>query len=233
MKEHHKAARDFIAFTTASTRTGWNDATLQHAAYKGLAKRIKDDLLHFPRFQSFTELHQFTLECDSRYWERKDYDANARSPQNSNHSTNQSTNANQSSSGSNKDKNRNKGNNSNLKGSANNPTPQRNAPELSSKLRKDSKLTPEECQWCFDQGLCVLCGTKGHIVKDCPKGSNKSNSSGSKGRSAKTSDTKAKATTASTLEPKKIVSNLGTTRTEDCGNLARVLRRCASGLWIF
>jgi Retrotransposon gag protein len=61
MKEHHKAARYFIDFTTASTRTGWNDAALQHAAYKGLAKRIKDNLLHFPGFQSFTELHQFVL----------------------------------------------------------------------------------------------------------------------------------------------------------------------------
>jgi Retrotransposon gag protein len=87
MKEHHKAAMYFIDFTTASTRTGWNDAALRHAAYKGLAKRIKDDLLHFPRFQSLPELRQFALECDSRYWERKDYDAmaNAHSLQASNH----------------------------------------------------------------------------------------------------------------------------------------------------
>jgi Retrotransposon gag protein len=144
MKEHHKAARYFIDFTTASTRTGWNDTELRHAAYKGLAKRIKDDLLHFPRFQSFTELRQFALECDSHYWERKYYGAmpNARSPQTSNCSTNQLTNANQSSSGSNKDKNCNKGNNSNSKCSANNSTPQGNAPNLSSKLGKDSKLRP-------------------------------------------------------------------------------------------
>jgi hypothetical protein len=130
--------------------------------------------------------------------------ANARSPQTSNCSNSQSTNANQSSSGSNKHKNRNKGNNnSNPKGSANNLTPQHNAPDLSSKLGKDGKLTPEECQQRFDQGLCMLCGTKGHIIKDCPKGSNKSNSSGSKGRSTKTLDSKTEATTASTSEPKK------------------------------
>jgi hypothetical protein len=167
-------------------------------------ERIKDNLLHFPQFQSFTELHQSTLECDSRYWERKDYDAmaNARSPQTSNRSNNQSANANRSSGGSNKDKNYNKGNNSNPKGSANNSTPQRNVPDLSSKLGKDGKLTPEEHQRRFDQGLCMLCGTKGHIVKDCPKGSNKSNSSGSKGRSTKTSDSKTEAATASTSEPK-------------------------------
>jgi hypothetical protein len=128
--------------------------------------------------------------------------ANARSPQTSNRSNNQSGNANQSSSGSNKDKNRNKGNNNSTpKGSANNSTPQRNTPDISSKLGKDGKLTPEERQRRFDQGLCMLCGTKGHIVKDCPKSSNKG--SGSKGRSAKTSDSKTEAASASTSEPKK------------------------------
>jgi hypothetical protein len=145
MKEHYKSARYFFDFTTASTRTGWNDAALRHAAYKGLMKRIKDDLLHFPQFQSFTELGQFTLECNSHYWGKKEYDAmpNAHSPQTSNHSPNQLTNANQSSSSSNNNKNHNKGNNSNSKGLDNNSTPQHSAPNLSSKLRKDGKLTPE------------------------------------------------------------------------------------------
>ena len=35
MKENHKAARYFIAFSRASTRTQWNDAALRHFAYKG------------------------------------------------------------------------------------------------------------------------------------------------------------------------------------------------------
>jgi hypothetical protein len=74
MKEHHCAARYFIEFSRASTRTHWNDAVLKHFAYKGLAKHIKDDLLHFPRFQSLAELRRFSLEIDSHYWERKEYD---------------------------------------------------------------------------------------------------------------------------------------------------------------
>jgi Retrotransposon gag protein len=65
MKEHHKAARYFIAFSRASTRTQWNDAALQHFAYKGLAKHIKDDLMHFPRYQSLAKLRNFALEIDS------------------------------------------------------------------------------------------------------------------------------------------------------------------------
>ena len=41
-------------------------------------------------------------------------------------------------------------------------------PDLSSKLRKDGKLLPEECQWCIDQGLCLLCGSKGHWLRSAP-----------------------------------------------------------------
>src|SRR3979490_4776 len=68
MKDHHRAARYFIDFARASTRTQGNNATLAHAAYKGLPKRIKDSLLNFPHFKSLTELHNFVLEIDSRYW---------------------------------------------------------------------------------------------------------------------------------------------------------------------
>src|SRR3979490_455897 len=73
MKDHHRAAHYFIDFARASTCTQWNDATLAHAAYKGLPKRIKDSLLNFPRFKSLAELCNFTLEIDTRYWERKEY----------------------------------------------------------------------------------------------------------------------------------------------------------------
>ena len=44
MKEHHRAAQYFIEFSWASTQTQWNDAALRHITYKGLAKRIKDDV---------------------------------------------------------------------------------------------------------------------------------------------------------------------------------------------
>jgi hypothetical protein len=38
---------------------------------------------------------------------------------------------------------------------------------LSSKLSKDGKLTPQEQQCCFDQTLCFFCGRQ--VMKDCPK----------------------------------------------------------------
>src|SRR5882724_2674230 len=47
-------------------------------------------------------------------------------------------------------------------------------PNLSSKLRKDRKLTLQEHQCCLDNKLCLFCGTTGHVAKDCPKSSSAS-----------------------------------------------------------
>src|SRR3979490_697613 len=108
MKDHHRAAHYFIDFARASTCTQWNDATLTHAAYKGLPKRIKDSLLNFPRFKSLAELHNFALEIDSRYWERKEYENLATPPRGSSTSSNRSNPSNQSNQSSNSSNNNNK-----------------------------------------------------------------------------------------------------------------------------
>ena len=42
-------------------------------------------------------------------------------------------------------------------------------PDLTGKLGKDGKLTPQECQCCMDNSLCLFCGKMGHITKECPK----------------------------------------------------------------
>ena len=42
-------------------------------------------------------------------------------------------------------------------------------PDLTGKLGKDGKLTPQECQCCMDNSLCLFCGKTGHIAKECPK----------------------------------------------------------------
>ena len=202
MKDHHRAARYFIDFARASTRTQWNDAALAHAAYKGLAKRIKDSLLHFPRFKNLAELRNFALEIDSRYWERKEYDNLANNTRGSNTSSYNRSNSNQSSNQSSSNNN-NSNNQKSRKGTNNNGNSRSSnsakAPNLSSKLGKDGKLLPEERQRRVDQGLCLLCTSKGHMVKDCPKSSTKTaSSSNTKARSTKTStDTKVEESTTS------------------------------------
>jgi hypothetical protein len=162
MKEHHRAAHYFIEFSRASTRTHWNDAALKHFAYKGLAKRIKDDLLHFPRFQSLAELRRYSLEIDSRYWERKEYDNLASSSKQLNtlgkmNSSNQVD----------------QGDPPNT-GTLNSSTPEQ-PNNLANNLGMDGKLLPEERQRRMDKGLCLHCGDRGHMAKECPAANKTSN----------------------------------------------------------
>ena len=42
-------------------------------------------------------------------------------------------------------------------------------PNLTGKLGKDGKLTPQERQHCMDNSLCLFCGKTGHIAKECLK----------------------------------------------------------------
>ena len=114
---------------------------------------------------------------------------------NANHSSSSQTTSNnqqQSNDGSNNQKNWKK----TKKSSNNNSAPQEKTSYLSSKLGKDGKLLPKERQRHIDQGLCLLCSAKGHMVKDCPKATT---SGSSKARSTKTSDS----TSAPAMESKK------------------------------
>ena len=47
-----------------------------------------------------------------------------------------------------------------------NPKP---GPDLTRKLGKDGKLTPQEHQRHMDNSLCLFCGKTEHIAKECPK----------------------------------------------------------------
>ena len=47
-----------------------------------------------------------------------------------------------------------------------NPRP---SPDLTGKMGKDGKLTPQEHQHCMDNSLCLFCRKTGHIAKECPK----------------------------------------------------------------
>jgi len=59
-------------------------------------------------------------------------------------------------------------------------------PDLSLKPGKDGKLTPQECQHCLDNKLCLFCGTTGHVAKDCPE----SSSASAKARASKSDQDK-------------------------------------------
>ena len=49
------------------------------------------------------------------------------------------------------------------------PENPKSSPDLTGKLGKDGKLTPQEHQRHMDNSLCLFCGKTGHIAKECPK----------------------------------------------------------------
>ena len=45
----------------------------------------------------------------------------------------------------------------------------KSGPDLTGKLGKNGKLTPQEHQRCMDNSLCLFCRKTRHISKECPK----------------------------------------------------------------
>src|SRR6266481_249812 len=91
-------------------------------------------------------------------------------------------------------------------------------PNLTSKLRKDGKLTPQECQHHMDKNLCLFCGTLGHVAKDCPK----SMLVASKAHTVKTTQESTSLSKPSGMDLKKRLSSpRDYARPEDCTELPR------------
>ena len=116
-------------------------------------------MTHFDHPSTLQELRDLVLRIDQRYWERKAELAceNSPAPWTNGKFGNKSLKpelANEASS------------------SKDNKKPKEQAqkrPDLMDKLGKDGKLTPQEQQWCMDGGLCLLCASSSHVIKDCPK----------------------------------------------------------------
>ena len=112
---------------------------------------------------------------DAQHWERVHEKSRSGPDKSNNHNSNNSNNSNKKPQTNNSDKSSNNKNQS--KGSSNNSSNNKNDKSktvpnpLADKLGKDSKLTPQERQHCFDNKLCMFCGGTGHTAKDCPKSS--------------------------------------------------------------
>ena len=153
MAERSRSATYFIEFNQLASHIQWGDHALLRQAYKGLAHRIKNEMVHHDWPVTLQDLHKLIQAIDHRYWEQKaevTHEANPTSrvdPRN--------------------DPKTGKPPEATPKGKApENPKP---GPDLTRKLGKDRKLTPQECQSHMDNSLCLFCGKTGHIAKECPK----------------------------------------------------------------
>jgi len=161
----------FIKFQQLASQVQWGDAAPWQQAYNGLAKCIKDDMVHHNKPNTLSSLQKLVQAIDTWYWEQKGavswefhISESSRNKSEHKHDTSKSDNK------SNKNSLTEQKNNS---GSAQDSTsaPKEPTSDLSSKLINDSKLMPQEHQCQLDNNLCLFCGNPGHIAKDGSKAS--------------------------------------------------------------
>ena len=153
MAEGSCSANYFVEFNRLASHIQWDNHTLFRQAYKGLARRIKNKMVHHDRPITLLDLHKLMQAIDYRYWERK---------------AEITGEANPTSKGDPKgDPKIPRNPEATPKGKA--PENPKAGPDLTGKLGKDGKLTPQEHQHHMDNSLCLFCGKTGHIAKECPK----------------------------------------------------------------
>ena len=172
MQESHQATKYFIKFTQLATRVQWGQAALLRQVYNSLTNRIKNDMVHHDKPTTLSNIQKLVQAIDSHYWERKvEISRENASGTSRNKSENKSDNSKtKKGKGSSKSKQKDLNSSSSSTSSKGSTSESKKSnPDLSSKLRKDGKLTPQERQCCLDKNLCLFCGASGHIAKDCPK----------------------------------------------------------------
>jgi len=154
-----------------------NHDTKQHSADRltmdspNVSKMI---MVHHNKQNSLSSLWKLIQSIDMQCWEwhrevSHETCTSGTSGNQSKHKFNSSKSDNKSGKGSSQSKQKNNNSGSTQSNGSTSEQMKSTTPDLSSKLRKDGKLTPQEQQHCLDNQLCLFCGTSRHVAKDCPK----------------------------------------------------------------
>ena len=151
-------------------------------------------MVHHDKPTTLACLRKLVQAIDSHYWEPHMEVSRESGPSNTGNKAEPKSDSSKSDSKSGKGSLNSKSKNtqsgsSQGKGSSSNPKKSA-TPDLSLKLGKDGKLTPQERQHHMDNKLCLFCGNSGHQAKECPK----STSAMSKAKVSKTDQDKSAST---------------------------------------
>ena len=174
MQENHQATKYFIKFTQLSSHVYWGEAALLQQAYNSLAKWIKNEMVHHNKPMTLSGLQRLMQAINTRYWEHK-AEIVCETPATNSSSNKLEKNDNNKLSSNrgkgslqSKQKNNNSSSSSSNKGKSSEPK-KTSTPNLSLKLGKDRKLTPQERQCHLDKNLFLFCGAPNHREANCNK----------------------------------------------------------------
>jgi hypothetical protein len=178
------ADKDHVVYFTAIFRTiqyrlpSWSDRNLRNAYYSALAPRIRNQFVSAGRIPptNLDSLIQVAEDLDRAYW--TNYELNKSSHSEEKKSGASSENKSGSDSPPKKKKKTSKSN-STPTPAASDSTPsstpatsgtnKKKDPAYKKLLGPDGKLLPQERERRIANGLCLLCGQKGHMAEECPK----------------------------------------------------------------
>jgi len=175
MKENETVRKYIIRFNSLAASANWDASALAWAFRRGLASRIKDELMRIrPEPVTLRDLRREVQAIDNRYWKREEEKKREQGPTrppahvpkqgNPRNQTNVSVNVQPtpSTSANPPTSHKPKGNNPRT-------STQATSEDLSKKLDATGKLTSEEKERRKRLNLCLFCGKPGHKISECNK----------------------------------------------------------------
>ncbi|KIJ22918.1 hypothetical protein M422DRAFT_276599 [Sphaerobolus stellatus SS14] len=211
MTTNHRVTKYFVAFAKYKARTQFNNRGYYRIVKNMLPDHILDDLAKiWPKPKTYESLCQVVLQIDQCYWQTRHEESRRKArwgPTTS--STSTSTN---------------NANSSNNSGSKSNKSR-----TLNNSKSKTTTVTVTNTSRHIDVGLCIVCGLKGHIAKDCNKArwnNNQASGSGSNNRpapKARASNTEEKPNTDDKAKAKDSTSGLNASALSNFNSLTIML----------
>jgi hypothetical protein len=196
MKENHQITCYNVNFACLAAQCKWGKAALHYQYYRRLLDRIKDEIAHVGKPTLLSGLRKLAQDIDGCYHEQRSEISHENLKPPKSGSTKSAPKQQSKPTTSTSAQTPQKSSDKKPEGSECAAPPKTNAarltapssrnPELHGKLGKDGNPTPEECQWRFDNKLCMFCGGTGHIAANC----NKKNAKARSASVAESSDSK-------------------------------------------